>query len=262
MTSNVFEDVIVRSTKLGELPVLHVFAASQAQTKLPTIIDYHGWTTQTSSELVASYALVRAGFRVILPTAYLHGSRQDDQIDLDRHPEHFWEIVGHSVAEFPLLVQELVNAGISDPKKIGVMGTSMGGITAAGIMATQPDVVAGVSLIGSPEPVAFARDQVAQIPAPLLAKLPADLLTKTYQQIGQFDLSEHPDRLAGRPMFFFNGTADQMVPYKYVDDFQQRFAQTPALSQTVFKHADGGTHHVPHKMHEAAVEFLAHAIIK
>lgn len=260
MGAAVFEDVIVRATKLDDLPVLHVFAASQAQTKLPTIIDYHGWTTPTSSELVASYQLVQAGFRVILPTAYLHGSRNDGT-DLDHHPEHFWEIVGHSVAEFPKLVDALVASGITDPDKIGVMGTSMGGITAAGIMATQSKVVAGVSLIGSPEPVAFAKDQVAQIPAELLAKLPADLLTKTYDQIGQFDLSQHVDRLAGRPMFFFNGTADTMVPYKYVDDFEQRFATDAALQQTVFKHATGGMHHVPHKMHQAAVEFLQQHII-
>ncbi|MFC6182255.1 alpha/beta fold hydrolase [Lactiplantibacillus daowaiensis] len=255
MTTATFEDVVVRATKLDDLPVLHVFAASQAQTKLPTIIDYHGWTTQTSSELVASYALVRAGFRVILPTAYLHGSRNDGT-DLDQHPEHFWSIVGHSVAEFPRLVEALVAQGITDPERIGVMGTSMGGITAAGIMTTQPTVKAGVSLIGSPEPVAFAKDQVAQIPAALRAQLPEALLTKTYDQLAQFDLSMHPEALAGRPMFFFNGTADQMVPYKYVADFEQRFAQTPALQQTVFKHADGGVHHVPHKMHEAAVSFL------
>lgn len=261
MTTDLFEDVVVRTTKLAGFPVLHVFAASQAQTKLPTIIDYHGWTTQTSSELVASYPLVRAGFRVILPTAYLHGSRNDG-VDLDRHPEHFWSIVGHSVAEFPQLVEALVTAGISDPDKIGVMGTSMGGITAAGIMATQAKVVAGVSLIGSPEPVAFAQDQVAQLPAELKAQLPAALLTKTYQQLDQFDLSTHADRLAGRPMFFFNGTADQMVPYKYVADFEQRFGQTPALAQTIFKHADGGVHHVPHRMHEAAVTFLAKHLIE
>ncbi|KLD57074.1 hypothetical protein WP50_36430 [Lactiplantibacillus plantarum] len=37
MTTNLFEDVVVRTTKFGDLPVLHVFAASQAQTKLPTI---------------------------------------------------------------------------------------------------------------------------------------------------------------------------------------------------------------------------------
>ncbi len=256
MTTNVFEDVIVRTTKLGDLPVLHVFAASQAQTKLPTIIDYHGWTTKTSSELVASYQLVRAGFRVILPTAYLHGSRQTD-VDLDRHPEHFWSIVGHSVAEFPQLVDALVTAGISDPDKLGVMGTSMGGITAAGIMATQPKVAAGVSLIGSPEPVAFAKDQVAQLPAKLREQLPADLLTQTYAQLDQFDLSQHPERLAGRPMFFFNGTADQMVPYQYVSDFKHRYQDTPALTQTLFKRAQGGVHHVPHKIHEEAVAFLA-----
>ncbi|BDZ31550.1 dienelactone hydrolase family protein [Lactiplantibacillus sp. WILCCON 0030] len=260
MTTTVFEDVIVRTTKLDDLPVLHVFAASQAQTKLPTIIDYHGWTTPTSSELVASYQLVEAGFRVILPTAYLHGSRNDGT-DLDRHPEHFWEIVGHSVAEFPRLVDALVTRGLTDPDKIGVMGTSMGGITAAGVMATQANVQAGVSLIGSPEPVAFAKDQVAQIPAALLAQLPADLLKKTYAQIGQFDLSQHIEQLAGRPMFFFNGTADTMVPYKYVEDFEQRFGETAALKHTIFQHADGGMHHVPHKMHQAAVAFLQRNII-
>jgi pimeloyl-ACP methyl ester carboxylesterase len=166
------------------------------------------------------------------------------------------------VAEFPQLVDSLVAAGITDADKIGVMGTSMGGITAAGVMATQPQVVAGVSLIGSPEPVAFAKDQVAQLPAALQAKLPDALITKTYQQLAKFDLSEHPEALAGRPMFFFNGTADQMVPYQYVRDFKHRFKDTPALSATVFKRAEGGVHHVPHKIQEAAVDFLAASILK
>ncbi|AVK60925.1 esterase [Lactobacillus sp. CBA3605] len=260
MTTTVFEDVIVRTTKLDELPVLHVFAASQAQTKQPTIIDYHGWTTPTSAELVASYQLVQAGFRVILPTAYLHGSRATE-VDLDSHPEHFWEIVGHSVAEFPRLVAALVAQGISDPDQLGVMGTSMGGITAAAIMATQPAVVAGASLIGAPAPTAFAKAQVAQLPAAIQAKLPNAWLQTTYDQLGQFDLSQHADRLAGRPMFFFNGTADTMVPYQYVADFKQKFADTPALAQTVFKTAEGGGHHVPHKMHAAAVDFLKTAIL-
>lgn len=153
-------------------------------------------------------------------------------------------------------------AGISDANKIGVMGTSMGGITAAGIMATQPTVVAGVSLIGSPEPVAFATDQVAQLPAALQAKLPAELIEQTYQQLAKFDLSEHPEALAGRPMFFFNGTADQMVPYQYIRDFKHRFKDEPALKATVFKRAEGGVHHVPHKIQEAAVAFLETNILK
>ena len=55
--------------------VLHAYPQGAADTALPCIVFYHGFT---SSKLVYSYfavALAEAGFRVIMPDAAEHGAR-------------------------------------------------------------------------------------------------------------------------------------------------------------------------------------------
>ena len=78
-----------------------------------------------------AYNLAKKGIRVLLPDAHLHGVREEnlDEVQLGLR---FWEIVLTSIEEIGLIREELMNRKLLSTEKIGVGGTSMGGITTLG----------------------------------------------------------------------------------------------------------------------------------
>ena len=118
--------------------VLHAYPQGAADTALPCIVFYHGFT---SSKLVYSYfavALAQAGFRVVMPDAPDHGARftGDEQARLGQ----FWQILHGSLTEFAGLRDALYQAGLVADDRLAVAGASMGGMTALGIMTRHPEV--------------------------------------------------------------------------------------------------------------------------
>lgn len=235
--------ITIQERQFGAVSTLIVAPSGQEQTRLPTVFVYHGWTHRKESELMLANFLAKAGFRVVLPDAKYHGQRHGHQLFSELMLE-FWQIVMQSVTEFGQLVEQLTAEGLVDPQQIGVTGTSMGGITTDAIMTQYPNVKVGVDKIGAPMPVAFAKWQVAQLPEILQDKYQEAIQT-TLTQLAAYDLSLNSDQLAGRPLHFYHGTADPMVPYQFTAQFVESLVATdPATTNVSLTTEDQGQHKV------------------
>ena len=233
--------------QIKDIPVLEVLKADKRNEALPLVIFYNGWTGCKEKVLTEAYELAKRDLRVVLPDAKFHGDRRVGSVE--KHRLQFWEIVVNSVKEFPVLVDEYQKTTGILAGKIGVTGLSMGAITTCALMTVYDWITAGVSLMGTPCPVDFARQLITQVVGD--DELPHELIEQQLSQLAVLDLSKNPQKIAGRPMHFWHGTADEMVPY--VDDraFFESIKGNDYAKNVTFTTAEGQGHKVSYA---AAVE--------
>lgn len=240
---------------ISTIPVLEIVLTERQGEALPTVVFYHGWTNVKEQSLIHGYEIAKKGFRVLLPEAIYHGQRQDDKLTKE-HMMDFWEIIQQNITEFPIITDYYIKAKLSDPERLGVTGASMGGITTCGLLTTYPAIKAGVCLMGSPNLTAFAQGTVAAIEAAGTV-LPADTPSQL-AKLKKYDLSLNPGNLAGRPIHFWHGEEDPVVPYLETFAFYEKFKGTEAGRNLSFtRTADG--HRVPYQISlETATFFGEH----
>lgn len=211
----------IHNESIRNIPVLHVIKEGYKDKQLPLVFFLHGFTSAKEHNLHFGYLLAEKGFRVILPEAKLHGERSDG-----RHPEklifEFWEIVLQTIDELDDIKEELSQKELTT-SQIGVVGTSMGGITMFGALTQYEWIKAGVSLMGSPSYEQLARGQIdslkkAEMGIPFSTKE----LEEMYVKLRQYDLSSKPEVLAGRPLLIWHGKKDKVVPFQPTYDFYQK----------------------------------------
>ncbi|MBQ0137730.1 MAG: prolyl oligopeptidase family serine peptidase [Kurthia sp.] len=210
----------IEQQQWGEIPLLHMYDEKMNETT-PTVIFLHGFESAKEHNLHYAYNYVNAGIRVIMPDAILHGQR-DQGLDPVQLSMRFWEIVLTNIEEVAYLKNELETRGIVKDAKIGLSGTSMGAITTLGCLTVYPWIDAAGVMMGTPNYVDLAAGQLAQIEAMGL-KLPMneEEVQKLYATLAYFDLSKQPEKLAGRPVFFWHGKKDKTVPYEPAFEFYE-----------------------------------------
>ncbi|HEM1602687.1 TPA: hypothetical protein U0Y36_000427, partial [Listeria monocytogenes] len=92
----------VENEQIAGIPVLHISNSENADQMLPTIIFYHGFTSQKELYLHYGYLLAQRGFRVVLPDAKLHGERLQGANPEDQ-ATFFWDVIETNIIEFPLI---------------------------------------------------------------------------------------------------------------------------------------------------------------
>lgn len=227
---------------IGEIPVLELVMSELRHKKLPIVVFYHGWTNVKERVLTNGYEIARKGIRVIIPEALYHGKRSDGQTT-EAHFLDFWKIVLTNVAEFPQLIEHYQGLNLSNPEKVGVSGLSMGGITTAAIMATQPTVKAANVLMGAPNIAVFCDHLLTQGKASGLT-FPQNV-AEEFAKLAPFDLGAHPEKIAGRPLHFWHGRQDQTVPFENSADFYQAYNET-VFGKNISYTATDDSHRVPH----------------
>jgi hypothetical protein len=119
-----------------------------------------------------------------------------------------------------------------NPDRIGLAGTSMGGVVTLGAMTQYPWIKAAVSLMGMPAFEQFSLWQLEKfknqgIPLPFSEEQIAEQLAI----LRDYDVSLHPEKLANRPLLFWHGKKDPIVPYPLTYQFfelvKQDYRQTP-----------------------------------
>ena len=199
----------IRKRTLGTIPLLEVVQKENRNELLPLIVYYHGW--QSSKELVLTQGrkLAQAGFRVLLPDAANHGDRYQE---MTRIPSlTFWQSIHTNLFEFGFIVNHFRKLGLADDR-IGVGGVSMGGFTTCALLTHNPEIKAAACVMGSPKPVAY-RDRILTRAAEMNRFYPRDY-ESLLSWIPSYDLSLRPETLAGRPLLFWHGTRDRIVPYE------------------------------------------------
>lgn len=203
----------IHKDNVGGIPVLQAVASGKSKEKLPLVIFVHGFTSAKEHNLHFAYLLAEKGFRAVLPEAELHGERENG-VQKDDLMFSFWRIVLRNIQELGQIKDYYTSLSLADESRIGIAGTSMGGITALGALTQYDWIKAAVSLMGSPCYSSFARAQVEKIRESGVAiPYSEEELEKQYDQVKPFDLSDQPEKLRKRPLMFWHGMKDDIVPY-------------------------------------------------
>lgn len=214
--------IIVEKYLLRNIPLLHLVQKGKQQEKLPMIIFIHGFTSAKEHNLHYAYLLAEKGFRVILPEALYHGEREENIYSEIELYSYFWKIVIQTIHELEDVKEYYVHEGLADQERIGLAGTSMGGIVTLGALTKYSWVKAAVSLMGMPAYEKFSQWQMDLLQSQGF-KLPftEKQISEQLAVLQDYDLSLQPEKLENRPLLFWHGKKDPVVPYHLTYQFYQ-----------------------------------------
>lgn len=212
------------------IQVIHAVPAGQYQQQLPTIFFYHGFTSSKEIYSYFGYTLAKAGFRVILPDARLHGARADG--DEARLLANFWGILQGNVEELPVLKDHFVGKGLADPERLGVGGVSMGGMTTMAALVKFPWVKVAANLMGSGYFSTLSHHLFAAYDTQDSAQ--RDAFEREFAPLLGLDFSGKAALIAGKPLFVWHGEQDDVVPFGESQRLRQELADNDADANLTF----------------------------
>ncbi|MEN0648725.1 prolyl oligopeptidase family serine peptidase [Caldifermentibacillus hisashii] len=214
--------IIVDKKIVANIPLLEVVQKELLDQAVPTVFFFHGFTSAKEHNLHYAYLIAEKNIRVVLPEADLHGERSRE-LSMEEQALYFWKIILKNIAELAELKEAYVGNRRTLQNQIGVAGTSMGGITTFGALCKYNWIKAAVSLMGNPAYNHFARYLVNELQSQG-HKIPysEQQLEGEYQKLLPVDLSLNPEKLNNRPLLFWHGKKDPIVPYTYAYDFYQK----------------------------------------
>lgn len=251
--------MLIKEETWKNIPLLHIVEDEFETTEIPTVIFFHGFTSAKEHNLHYAYNLAKKGMRVLLPDAHLHGSRAEnlDEVELALR---FWEIVITNIEELKVLRETLLEKGLISNGKIGVGGTSMGGITTLGSLKIYDWISASTVMMGAPGFVELAKAQIKEFEQKGF-KLPIskDEINKLFDHLSLFDLTKTPEALKGRPIYFWHGKNDPVVPYRpsyqFYEKTKELYKENPM--NFVFDTDETASHAVTRAGMLAAVDWMA-----
>ena len=203
----------IMNKRINSIPVLEVVQADKANKALPTVIYYHGFTGEKESSLTIAYKIAQNGQRVILPDSYLHGERHDSSVKADLELS-FWNIVMKNINELKEIKTYLLEHKLADSDRIGIGGTSMGGITTYGALRTYPWIKAAVVLMGTAKMTDYAKMLIDHYNKQNETPIKQETADEVLDMLQGYDISLDPEMLHSRPLFIWHGEEDKVVPFK------------------------------------------------
>ncbi|MER1984495.1 MAG: prolyl oligopeptidase family serine peptidase [Solibacillus sp.] len=212
--------MIVATENWNRIPLLHIYKDGMTG-DAPVVIFLHGFLSAKEHNLHYAYQLVEKGMRVLLPDAYLHGERaiemSEEQMNLN-----FWKIVLKSVEEVQTIHAELINRKLLTTNRIGIAGTSMGGIVTSGCLAIYDWIQSAAICMGVTSYTKLAEHQLADFAArgiqfPITEQQKNEML----HMFAKFDLENKRAIFAHTPILFWHGKRDQVVPYAMTRPFYE-----------------------------------------
>ncbi|PWU67743.1 prolyl oligopeptidase family serine peptidase [Gracilibacillus dipsosauri] len=214
--------IIVNRESWNEIPLLHVVEAEKKEQPLPTLVYIHGYTSAKEHNLDIAYIIAEKGYRVLLPDCLLHGEREGD-IKSEERELRFFEIVKQNIDDVESIYETLVTKHLLEKDRFGLAGTSMGGITTAAALTQFSWVKAAAILMGSPKLTAYAELQI-QLMEKKMGELPIpeQEINLLLSELKEMDLSLQVEKLFGRPLFFWHGEEDNVVPFAHAYNFYEQ----------------------------------------
>ncbi|SFA82210.1 hypothetical protein SAMN04488072_102118 [Lentibacillus halodurans] len=211
---------------IATIPCLVIVDHTKQNDTLPTITYFHGFTSAKEHNLPLAYLLAEKGYRVILPDSMYHGEREREISSIKKQIS-FWDIVMKNVEELKDIRDELDSEDLVLNDRFGIAGTSMGGITTAAALTQYPWIKTAGILMGSPKITTYAKTLVDSFKK--MGDLPVtdDVIKDLYVRLEQYDLSKQADTLNERPVLFWHGERDPVVPfdhsYTFYEDARQLY---------------------------------------
>lgn len=213
----------VYKENIKDIPCLVVVDSQKLHEPLPTLTYFHGFTSAKEHNLPMAYLLAEKDFRVILPDSAYHGERSEG-ITHGEMQLLFWDIVMQNVRELKDIYDTYQHAGLVSEDRFGVSGTSMGGITTAAALTQYQWIKTAAILMGTPNLTQYAKELVAQMSKHTEIPLAEEKINAIYEQLEQYDLSMNMKALHKRPLLFWHGKKDDVVPYVHSFDFYRNAA--------------------------------------
>jgi len=214
----------IYNEKINTIPALIVLDTQYENKPMPVVTYFHGFTSAKEQNLHIAYLLAEKGFRVILPDSDLHGER-DSGVSPQKKQMAFWNIVLQNLKELGDLKNYLDQKGLILNDQFGVAGTSMGGITTAATLTVYPWIKTAAVLMGSPKLTEFAKALIGEFNKSHELPISDEQLDQLYEQLMQYDLSLQPEKLNERPILFWHGENDSVVPYDHSYFFYKKAAE-------------------------------------
>lgn len=209
------DNIIENKIKIGEIPAI-LFRPREGSGPIPTIIFYHGWSSNKEMQRLRGFILASVGYQVIIPDAIYHGERNPiNNYGGENATKYFWDIVFRNMEESNNIIDEIILKYNGDPDRIGVIGNSMGGITAAGVFTHNPKLKALVVLNGSCGWKEFNNN--------LKESLGENIDTrKLEEKVNKIDPMNNLDLLIDRPIILLHGDSDTLVPIESQELFYEK----------------------------------------
>lgn len=251
--------MIVNSETWSGIPLLHIFN-EETRNYSPIVLFLHGFESAKEHNLHYAFQLVQHGCRVILPDAHLHGER-DEQLDQVEISLRFWETVLTSIEEVGTLKKELTERGYITTQKIGLAGTSMGGITTLGCLTVYPWIDSAAIMMGTPGYVQLAKAQIEQFEQKgFQLPLDDDERKNLFDTLAKFDATTQIEKLAVKPLFFWHGEKDPVVPFAPTAYFIEDMKKQTSHTNIEFMREKSAGHAVSRKGMLEATKWLANSL--
>ena len=210
----------IEKVKIADIPCLIVEDNEVKNKPLPMITYFHGFTSAKEHNLPIAFLLAEEGYRVILPDSMLHGEREKNTTFIKKQLA-FWDIVMQNVADLQTIHQYFQGKHLIKDDLFGVAGTSMGGITTSASLVKYPWIRVAAVLMGSPKLLDFAKVIIEEYEKTEHPPLPEEKIKTLLNDLESIDLAKHMERLAERPLLFWHGDKDPVVPFEHSYTFYQ-----------------------------------------
>lgn len=204
----------ISADTIKTIPCLVIVDHEKKDKALPLIMYSHGFTSAKEHNLTIAYLLAEAGFRVVLPDSKYHGERRL-QITSSEREISFWDIVMKNVEEFKIIKDYFESKDLILDKRVGLAGTSMGGISTSAALTQHAWIKVGAVLMGSPKITTYAKTLVSSLKK--MGDLPVadEMIEHLYGKLEKYDLSQQINKLNNRPLLFWHGENDAVVPFDH-----------------------------------------------
>lgn len=211
----------INKLNVNRIPMLSVTKINNTNERLPTLIFYHGFTSGKENNLTIGYLLAEKGYRVIFPDCEHHGERFSQVTEQERELL-FWDIVIQSIEELLTIKSYLKENDLLLNERIGVAGTSMGGMITAGALTMYSWIKCAGLLMSSSKLQSFAQILIDNYNENNESKISNEEKRRVLNKIEPYDLYYHIDKLNKRPLFLWHGKDDDVVPFHHTEKLVQK----------------------------------------
>jgi uncharacterized protein len=147
--------IIEEKIKIKNIPALITHPGDKSKKARGTILFYHGLKSYKETNRKEFKSLAERGYISVGIDAVGHGERIypdfDRRISSTLFNDTFFKIINDTVEEIPVIIDFLLEKGISEQDKIGVAGISMGGYITYASALVEPRINVLAPILGSPE---------------------------------------------------------------------------------------------------------------
>lgn len=211
----------ITDIKINDIPCLLIEKQAHVEKKLPLVVYLHGFGRAKEDGLTLAYLLARQNMRVVLPDSIYHGAREEE-ISPEQKKLYFWDIVAQNIKDIGSIKKHFSDKNLILNHKIGVAGMSMGGISTAAALTQYEWITSSGLLMATANMTDYAMWLLEQEGGRESLGISEMELTYLMTQLESTDLSRNIELLNDRPLFMWHGTKDEMIPFKYAEDFYQK----------------------------------------